>query len=281
MGQAFGLGLLTALRRWPVVVVLFIANLVVGLCCTAAAWSWLSESLDNSLATRTLLTDLDWNVFVDLFAHHGHSFHMLLVAGVILAIPALLLGVWLNAAAVVAVGEDGSLGDCLRRGLILSATFLRLSLLSNLLSAAGIGVAILVGRLLTRWTAESTSELTLYVIIGTGTVLTAGLLVFLVTVHDHARVRSTARGTGAVSAYAWALLFVTRREWRALPLALLLLCTSFVLWVVYQTVGMLVTTNSTHGIVLSLAWGEGLLFVRMLLRVWSFAAATELQSLRQ
>jgi hypothetical protein len=65
-----------------------------------------------------------------------------------------------------------------------------------------------------------------------------------------------------------------------LPLALLLLCTSFVLWVVYQTVGMLVTTNSTHGIVLSLAWGEALLFARMLLRVWSFAAATELQSLR-
>jgi len=281
MRQAFGLGLLAALRRWPVVIVLFIANLAVGLCFTGAAWSWLSESLDNSLASRTLLTDLDWNVFVDLVAHHGHSLHMLLAAGVVLAIPTLLLGIWLNAAAVVAVGEDGSLGDCLRRGLTLFPRFLRLSVLSNLLSAAGIGTAILVARWLTRWTADSTSELTFYVIVGTGTVLTAALLVFLVAVHDHARVRSTARGTGAVSAYIWALLFVTRREWRALPLAVLLLGTGFVLWVVYQTVGMLVTTNSSHGIVLSLAWGEGLLFARMLLRVWSFAAATELQSLRQ
>lgn len=281
MGQAFGLGLLTALRRWPVVVVLFLANLAVGLCFTGATWSWLSESLDNSLATRTLLTDLDWNVFVDLVAHHSESLRMLLVAGVLLAIPALLLGVWLNAAAVVAVGEDGSLGDCLRRGLTLSPTFLRLSLLSNLLSAAGIGAAILFGRLLSRWTTESTSELTFYVILGTGTVLSAALLVFFVAVHDHARVRSAARGAGAVGAYMWALLFVTRREWRALPLALSLLCTSFVLWVVYQSVGMLVTTTSSRGIALSLALGEALLFARMLLRVWTFAAATELQSLRQ
>jgi len=281
MGQAFGLGLLTTLRRWPLVVVLFLANLVAGLCFTAVAWFWLSTSLDNSLATRTLLTDLDWNVFVDLVAHHGGSLRMLLVAGVSLALPALLLGVWLNATAVVAVGEDGSLGDCLRRGLTLWPTFLRLSLLANLPSAAGIGAAILVGRWVTRWTAESTSELTPYVLVGAGTVFAAALLVFLVTVHDHARVRSTAHRAGALSAYRWALLFVTRREWRALPLALLLLCTSFVLWVVYQSVGMLVTTSSTRGIVLSLAWGETLLFARMLLRVWSFAAATELQSLRR
>jgi len=281
MGQALGLGLLTALRRWPVVLVLFIANLVAGLCFTGAAWSWLSESLDNSLATRTLLTDLDWNVFVDLVAHHGDSLQMLLAAGVLLALPALLLGVWLNAAAVVAVGEDGSLGDCLRRGLTIAPRFLRLSLLSNFLITAGIAAAMLAGRWVTRWTAESTSELTFYVIVGTGTVLTAGLLVFLVTVHDHARVRSTARGSGAMGAYSWALRFVARVEWRALPLALVLLSTSFLLWVVYQTVGMLVTTDSTHGIVISLAWGEALLFARMLLRVWSFAAATELQSLRQ
>jgi hypothetical protein len=281
MGQALGLGLLSTLRRWPVVLLLFSANLAAGLCFTGAAWSWLSASLDNSLATRTLLTDLDWNVFVDLVAHHGDSLQMLLATGVALALPALLLGVWLNAVAVVAVGEDGSLGDCLRRGLTIWPRFLRLSLLSTFLSTAGTGAAILMGRWVTRWTAESTSDITFYGIVGTAAVLTGGLLVFLVTVHDHARVRSTARGTGAVSAYTWALLFVTRREWRALPLAIFLLCTSFVLWVVYQTVGMLVTTTSTHGIVLSLAWGEALLLARMLLRVWSFAAATELQGLGQ
>jgi hypothetical protein len=281
MGQAFGLGLLAALRRWPIVVLLFVANLAVGLCFAGAAWTWLYESLDRSLATRTLLTDLDWNVFVDLLAHHGQSLRMLLVGGVLLALPAVLLSIWLNAATVVAVGEDGNLGDCLRRGLSLYPTFFRLSLLSNVLSAAGVGCAVLLGRGLTRWTAESASELTPYLAGGTGVLVGALLLVFLVTVHDHARVRSTARGAGAMTAYGWALVFVARREWRALPLALALLCIGFTVWVAYQTVGMLLPANSAHGVVLSLLWGQTLLLARMLLRVWTFAATTELQSLRQ
>ena len=64
MGQAYALGLRAALRRWPVVVVLFLANLAAGVGFTAATWWWLSWSLDASLATRTLLADLDLNVFV-------------------------------------------------------------------------------------------------------------------------------------------------------------------------------------------------------------------------
>lgn len=281
MGQAFRLGFLAALRRWPVVVVLLVANLAGGLCFTAASWSWLSAALDNSVASRTLLTDLDWNVFVDLVVHHAQSLRMLLAGGVLLALPAALLGIWLNAAAVVAVGEDGTLGDCLRRALTLYPTFFRLSVIANALSIVGVGAGVLLGRVLMRWTAESTSELTSYLAAGAGALVGALLLVFLVTVHDHARVRSTASGTGALRAYGWALRFVGRREWRALPLALLLLCIGFVVWGLYQTVGMLVATNSTHGVALSLLWGETLLLARMLLRVWSFAAVTELQSLRR
>ena len=241
----------------------------------------MNDALNSSLASRTLLTDLDWNVFVDLLVHRGLSLQMLLLGGGLLAIPALLLGIWLNAAAVVAVGEDGTLGDCLRRALTLYPTFFRLSLLSTVLSGAAVAAGFLLGRVLTRWWAESPAELTFYFASGTGALVGGLLLVFLVTVHDHARVRSTASGSGALRAYGWALRFVGRREWRALPLALVLLGTSFVVWVVYQTVGMLVTTNATHGMVLSLLWGEALLFARMLLRVWSFAAATELQSLGQ
>jgi len=280
MGQALGQGLVAALRRWPVVLVLFAVNVLTGLCFSAAAWTWLSEALDNSLASRTLLTDLDWNVFVDLLAHHGESLRMLLAGGLLLLIPIMLLGVWLNAAAVVAVSEDGSLGDCLRRGLSMYPAFFGLSLLSNALIGAAVVASGLLGRALTRWVAESASELTFYIAIGAGVSVGALLLVFLVTVHDHARVRSTARGGGMVRPYLWALRFVARREWRALPLALLLLTANLTIWVVYQTVGMLIATNSGHGIVISLCWGQAFLLARMLLRVWSFAAATELQSLR-
>ncbi|HVO24146.1 MAG TPA: hypothetical protein VMW56_11010 [Candidatus Margulisiibacteriota bacterium] len=281
MGRALGLGFLAALRRWPVVIVLFVANLAAGFCFTAAAWSWLSVSLDNSLASRTLLTDLDWNVFVDLLVHHGQSLRMLLLGGLLLALPAGLLGIWLNATAVVAVGEDGTLGECMRRGLALYARFFQLSVLSNTLCAAGIAGGLSLGWRLARWTAESPSEITVYCAIGALSLVAGLLLLFLVTVHDHARVRTTASGVGALRAYLWAVRFVARREWRALPLAFLLLSLGFVLWVVYQTVGMLVATTTGRGVALSLMWGQSLLCARMLLRVWCFAAVTELQSLRR
>jgi hypothetical protein len=280
MGQAYALGLRASLRRWPVVVVLFLANLAAGTGFAAAAWSWLSLSLDASLATRTLLTDLDWNVFVDLAAHHGQSLRMLLVGGALLAVPALLAGIWFNAVAVVAVGEDGDLAVCVQRGLSLYPTFFRLSLLANGLGAASVVAGFVLGRLLMRWTAESTWELSPYLAAGAGALVGALLLLLVVTVHDHARVRSTATGAGALGAYAWALRFVTRRERRAVPLAVLLLSTGCVVWIVYQSVGMLVPTTSTPGVALSLVWGQALLLSRMLLRVWSFGAATELQSLR-
>ncbi len=281
MGRALGLGFVAALRRWSVVIVLFVANLAAGLCFTAAAWSWLSGALDNSLASRTLLTDLDWNVFVDLMVQHGESLRMLLAGGLLLALPAVLFGIWLNAVAVVAVGEDGTLAECLRRGLALYPRFFELSLVSNTLCAVGGGACLLLARLLARWTAESTFELTVYLAVGATALLGGLLLVFLVTVHDHARVRTTASGVGALRAYLWALRFVGSREWRAFPLALLLLGAGFVVWVVYQTVGMLVPATSSHGVVLSLVWGEALLCTRMWLRVWCFASVTELQSLRQ
>jgi hypothetical protein len=281
MRQALASGLQMALRRWPFVVVLFIANLAAGLCFMAVAWFWLSDALDSSLASRTLLTNLDWNVFIDLLVHRAQSLRMLLAGGVLLLFPALLLGIWLNAAAVVAVGEDGTLGDCLRRALTIYPTFFGLSVVSNLLTAAAITAGFLVGRVLTRWTAESASEMTFYLAAGAGVLVVAFFLVFFVTVHDHARVRSVASNSGALRAYGWALRFVARREWRAVPMALVLLGLGALAWLVYQTVGMPVATTSTHGVVVSLAWGETLLFARMLLRVWTFAAATELQGLQE
>jgi hypothetical protein len=281
MGHAYVWGCAAAVRRWPVVVVLFVANLAAGLCFTAAAWSWLSVSLAKSVATRTLLTELDWNVFVDLWAHHGSSLQMLVVAGGLLALFALLLGVWLNAVAVVAVGEDGALADCLRRGLSLYPKYFRLAVLANLLNAVSVAAGFVIGRGLTRWTAESASEMTFYWAAAAGVLAGGGALLFFSTVHDHARVHCAATGAGAVRAYTWALLFVGRRERRALPLALILLTTGFLVWVVYQSIGMRITANSAGGVILSLVWGELLVLSRMLLRVWYFAAATELQNLSQ
>lgn len=281
MGRAYVTGLRLALRRWPVILLLYAVSLAGALSFTAVAWSWLALALHASLATRTLLTNLDMNAFIDLLAYHTESLRMLGVSGAELAAPFLLLGIWLDAVAVLNVAEDTPLGDCLRRGVELYPTYLQLWLFAGLLDACGIGLAYLVGHGLARWTAESANEFAFTRSLAAGATVGALLLLFTTTVHDHARIRCVATGAGAVRAFLWALVYVARREWRALPLTLLLLGSGALVWLAYQLLGHLIVTRSASGVTLSLLWGEVLLLARMLLRVWSFAAETTLQSLSE
>jgi hypothetical protein len=281
MGRAYIRGFVLASRRWPVVLVLFLASLLAGLSFTAAAWLWLALGLGSSLATRTLLTDLNVQIFIDLFIHHRESFGMLLLAGSILAVAFVALGVWLNAAAIASVGEEISTPNCLLRGLQLYPTFLGLWALSNGCMLASALVLFLSGRWLTRWTAESAAEMTSYWIVAGGALVGALLWLFFATVHDHARIRSWAAGVGAVRAFGWALAYVGRRQRRALPLAVLLLGTSAALWAAYQGLSRYLAANSAFGVTLSLLSGEALLLARMFLRVWWFGAETHLQQGRE
>jgi hypothetical protein len=277
MGRAYIRGFALALHRWPMVVALFVASLLAGLGFAAAAWSWLSLALGSSLATRTLLTDLNVEVFIDLFIHHHESLWVLLLAGLVLAVAFALLGVWLNAAAIVSVGEERSTASCLLRGLQLYPTYLGLWALSNGGMVASALAVFLSARWLTRWAAESAVEMTFYWMVAGGAVISALSWLFLATVHDHARIRSQAAGVGAMRAFGWALLYVGRRQGRALPLAVLLLGTSVALWAVYQGLSHYLATNSTFGVTVSLLSGEALLLARMFLRVWWFGAETHLQ----
>ncbi len=271
-------GLRVALQRWPAVLLLFVVNLAYGLIFTAASWSWLSLALGTSLATRTLHADLDANVFVDLFLHHGESLQLLLVSGGILAAMFALLGVWLNATAVAAVVEDGTLGRWMSRGAQLYGRFLRLWMLTGMLCVASAGATFFLARWLVRLSADSPVESTFYWVSAGGAALGAGLLLFWSTVHDHARIRVAATGAGAAPAYAWAVRFAVARERRAVPLAALWLAGGGVLWAIYQTVGMLIATTSGPELAVSLIWGEMLLVARMLLRVGLFAAENDLQA---
>ncbi len=277
MGRAYLSGFFAACRRWPIVMLLFVVSLLTGLSFSALAWSWLSAALGKSLATRSLLTDLNVQVFIDLFMHHSESLHMLLLAGLTLASFLALLGIWLNAVAIVAVADDVPASQCLGRGWRLYRPYLGLWALTHVcLLASGLAVLLSV-RLLTRWTAESPSEMTFYWIVGGGVLAVAILWQVFSAVHDHARIRTLTTGTSAPRAFAWALLFVVYREGRALPLSTVMLASSIVFWAFYQRLAAFIGTNSAVGVTVSLLWGEVLLLGRMFLRVWWFAAEADLQ----
>lgn len=273
-------GLRDALRRWPLVLVLFGVHLAAGLLFTTAAWSWLAVALDRSVATRSLLTELDATLLVDLFFHHSESLGALSIGVGLLLLLLVLLGIWFTASVVAAVGEDLDLRECLHRGLRLYPGFLRLWLLATAVNVIAVLTAYALGRGLAWWTAESASEMAFHAILVTCAALGVVLLFVAITVHDHSRIRSAAAGSGALQAYGWALRFVLIREWRAVALAATVAVTGVLAWVVYQMLGTLLVTNSGLGVALSLIWGELLLVGRMLLRVGLFAAATELQHRR-
>jgi hypothetical protein len=278
MWSVYVLGLRGALRCWPVGLVLFLMSAVFGIAFGSVAWSWLSLALDSSLATRTLLTHLDMNVFVDLLVHHGESLQMLAAAAAVLLGVAGFVWVWLNALAVIAVADPGDWSACVQRAVGAYPTFLRLWVTAGLVTGGtGAGV-ILAGRAALRWTAESPSEMTsAWILIGFGAVAVL-LLLFLATVHDHARIQAVATGAGALRAYLWALAFVGYRSRRALPLAVLLMVTAAALLAVYAALDALVPTTSVPGVVVSLVLGQLMLLARAFVRLWFFAAQTELQN---
>jgi hypothetical protein len=280
MGRAYIGGFGLAGRRSAIVLLAFLASLLAGLSFAAASWSWLAWALGNSLATRSLLTDLNVQVFIDLFVHHRESLRMLVLTGFVLVTIFALLGVWVNAVAIVAVGEDISTPRCLLRGIQLYPTYLGLWVLSNACVVASGSAVLLSGWWLTRWMTESASEMTFYWIVAGNALAGALLWFFFVTVHDHARIRSRAAGVGALRAFGWAFAYVGRRNKQALPLSGLLLATGAALWAVHQSISHYIAANSALGVPLSLLFGQALLLARMFVRVWCFGAETQLQRSR-
>jgi hypothetical protein len=278
MRSALRSGVAVACRCWPIVGILFAVSFASALIFGAVAWSWLSVSLGKSLATRTLLTDLDAQVFIDLFVHHREGFALLLVSAALLAACCWLLGVWLNAVAVAAVARDVSWLECPLQGCRAYPTYLCLCATVNVIQAAALVALFLLGRALTRWTADSTSEMTFYWISGGAALVGALAVFFFATVHDHARIRVARTGAGALRALGWAFGFVGRREGRALLLALVLLCGSLLIWLLYQGVSSCIRTDSALRVALSLLWGEALLLTRTFVRVWWFASTAQLQA---
>ena len=61
--------------------VLGLVTALFGVAFALASGAWLDDALEGSLATRTLLRSIDANVLVDLWYHHREGLRMLLVVG--------------------------------------------------------------------------------------------------------------------------------------------------------------------------------------------------------
>jgi hypothetical protein len=281
VGHALVIGLGSAFRRWPLVIILWAAGVLFALAFSLISGQWLAWALNASLASRSLLKDLNVNVLTDLWVYHRESLAMLGIVGLVLVIAYVSFSIWLNAGVVRSVQDvdaPGTLSEFWRRGLVLYPLFARLWVLATVVEVAALVAVGLGGRLAIRWLAEVPHEMARYYALGGALLLAGGLLLFLVTIHDHARIYAVRKRVGALRAYGWAAWFVARGDVRAVPLALVLVLLGAAAWLVYQTVAMLMPATSSLGITVSLLWGQLLLQARAVLRVATFAAHTELQA---
>lgn len=277
MGRAYIRGLSSALRNWRFAVLVFVIGLLGALAFMACSWVWLASALDSSLATRTLLTSLDANVFIDLRRHHDDEFGLLVMVAAILAVGGGLLSIWVNAAVLAAVsGLHHSMSAAFRAGA--ASYFQHLKLwLGSMTTYVAVGVvAFIAGKALTRAAANSPDELTYYWIIGGCACAALAVAAVIATVHDHARIRCLATNETGGRAALWACGYVVRQR-SALALTLLLVATTIAVAAIYQVGADAMPANSGIGLSLSLVWAQLFMAVRSTLRVWAFAAATELQ----
>jgi len=243
----------------------------------SVAWLRLQSALDRSLAARSLLADLDANVFVDILLQRGAGPGVIPVAAVLIGLATMVVWVWLNAATAAAASDTPGLGAALRRGGNLFVPFLSLFLIALLTNATILALAYAVGDRLLWWTAESPDEMTPYLVVGSCAAIAGTLLLVSTVVHDHARLRLAATDSGAAAAYRWALRFCLRQHRRTIVVATIVLMAVGVAWAVYQSIASLIVPTSTPAVVVSLLWGQVWILVRFACRFWSFAAANELQ----
>jgi hypothetical protein len=274
--HAYRRGARLALARWPLVTALWLFGLGFGLVFALASAGWLSEALEGSLATKTLLRRLDVEVLIDLWMHHREGLHVLLSLGAVLAAAHTALWWWLDGVIIAAVAP--SPGSPWRRGTALvpamAALFAIAIAVWLLWSAALAGVVWWLLRL----TRESPSpHVWEHIVIPAAALWLLGTA-WLIAVHDHARLRAGLTGADPLTAYQWALAFVAAGGENAFALALLLQLSGLALWTVYQIIGFSVPLTELIGLNASLLWGQLFLWLRTGVRLWSMAAQRQLHS---
>src|SRR5262245_31382849 len=279
MLRAYLAGARAAVRRWPLVVLLGLITAAFGFAFALSSAAWLGDALEGSLETRMLRHNIDANVLVDLWYHHREGLHMLLVVAVVLAAAHTVLWWWLHGVVICSLQRPpGEAGSIWTRGLQLAPVMARLFAVALLMLALFSGAVGGGAYALLRWTRSSPQALIWYQIGGAAALVWVLGYVFLVAVHDHARLHAARSGAGALPAYGWAFGFVLHGGERAFPLACALQLTGLALYLAYQAVSLNVPINYLLGLTGSLLWGEAFLWLRMWIRVWFFAAQNELQA---
>lgn len=274
MWAAYVGGFRAALRRWPLVLALWLAGAAFGAAFALASAAWLDLALEGSLASRTLIHHLDADVLVDLWYHHGEGLRMLAVVAALLAVAHVILWWWLDGIVVASLRDDQV--DPWREGTRLVPVMARLYGLAITVTLLWSGAVASPVWAIVRATREHPGAYLWYQLGAVALVVWLLGMVVLVAIHDHARLRAGLVGEGAVRAYGWAVDFVLRGGQRALPLALLLQLSALGLLAVYELTSLALPIADHVGLTVAMLLGQLFMLARSAMRVWFFTAQRRL-----
>lgn len=279
MLRALLVGARAAGQRWQLVIGCWLVTALFGVAFALASGVWLRAALDGSAVTRSLLHTIDADVLVDLWAHHREGLVMLLVVAVILAAGHTAVWWWVHGVVIASLQRPRrEWTETWMEGVALAPAMARLWALAMAalgLFSAGVGAGTYA---LLHWTRNDPAPLR-WAQIGAGGIAVWLLgVVFLVAVHDHARIRACRARAPAWSAYGWALRFVLRGGERAFLVATALQLSALGVWTAYQMTGMTAPVTEVLGLTGSLLWAQAYLLARSWVRVWFFASENELQA---
>ena len=275
MWSAYVGGFRAMLRRWPLVLALWLIGTAFGLVFTLAAQAWLAMALEGSLASRTLAHTLDPDVLVDLWYHHGEGLRMLGVVAGVLALAHVVLWWWLDGVVVAAVRDPQT--SAWREGLGLAPAMARLYGVALAIFLLWSGAVAGPTWAMLRSTREHPGAYLWYQIGALALVVWLLGVVVLVAIHDHARLRVALRRESAFGAYAWALRFVLRDGEATIRLAVLLQLSAAGLLAASEVSSLALPLYDVLGLTGTLLLGEAFLLARTAMRVWFYTAQRRLQ----
>lgn len=275
MWAAYVGGFRAALRRWPLVLALWLAGAAFGAAFALASAAWLDMALEGSLASRTLIHHLDPDVLVDLWYHHGEGLRMLAVGAALLAVAHMVLWWWLDGVVVASLRDDQR--DPWREGTGLVPVMGRLYVLAIAVILLWSGAVAGPVWAIVRASREHPGAYLWYQLGAVALVVWLLGMVVLVAIHDHARLRAGLAGEGALRAYGWAVDFVLRGGRRALPLALLLQLSAVGLLAIYELTSLALPIADHVGLTVAMLLGQLFMLARSAMRVWFFTAQRRIQ----
>ena len=275
MFAAYVGGFRAALRRWPLVVALWLIGGAFGAAFALASAAWLDMALEGSLASRTLIQQIDPDVLVDLWYHHGEGLRMLAVVAGLLAVAHTVLWWYLDGVVVASLRDEDR--EPWRIATTLVPVMARLYGLAIGMTLLWSGAVAGPAWAVVRSTREHPGAWLWYQLGAVAVVVWLLGMLVLVAIHDHARLRAGLAGDGALRAYGWAAGFVLHGGRRALPLALLLQLSAAAVLIAYELSGLLLPVADHVSLTLALLVGPLFMLARCLVRVWFFTAQRRIQ----